>query len=271
MSEVLTRSEFEARMKERHRPAFELWRSCHEMLEGVVPKGRDLSSPFARALDILFVQAFKSHGSLGLLSLAGQGEDGATVARRMLEIAFQSRHLCAEVARRDERGKKYLAWYWAQAPIRLKADLPPDVRTRWQSQYDRHKRFFLNRKGKRSRNWWGDSTMKDLATKLRLVDTYDQDYGFLSQIAHCTAQGFFLERRGGVVEVRTTGLLIRAILIFGTRYMLTIAQVWQEHFGLLDGLVLAGIADQALKFDWQAGDCSDFTTEGKPSVGRQPC
>ena len=137
MSEVLKRSEFEARMIEQHRPAFELWQRCHEMLESVVPEGRGLSSPFARALDILFVQAFKSHGSLGLLSRAGQGEDGATVARRMLEIAFQSKYLCAEVDRRDERGKKYLAWYWLQAPKRLKADLPPDVRTRWQSQYDR--------------------------------------------------------------------------------------------------------------------------------------
>ena len=101
MSEVLTRSEFEARMRERHRPAFELWRRCHEMLESVV----------------------------------------------------------------------------------------------------------------------------------------------------CTAQGFFLEHRGDVVEVRTTGPLVRAILIFGTRYMLEIAQAWREHFGLLDEPVLAAIADQACNFD----------------------
>ena len=59
--------DFKAEMIRRHALAFTLWGRCHKMLEDVVVRRRDLSAYFARALDILFVQAFKSHGSMYLL------------------------------------------------------------------------------------------------------------------------------------------------------------------------------------------------------------
>jgi len=49
--------------------------------------------------------------------------------------------------------------------------------------------LICSKRGKPLRNWWGDRTIRDLAFSLGLVATYEEDYRFLSQMAHCTAQG----------------------------------------------------------------------------------
>jgi uncharacterized protein DUF5677 len=210
-------AEYRARMIEKHRPAFDLWRRCHELLESVVPVARDQSLPFARAADIMFIQAFKSHGSLYVLSVRGHGEDAATILRRMLEIALQMRFLCEIPAQRLDRAQRYLAWFWLQAEKRIKVGLRPEQQVWWQTQYDAHKGLILKSSGRPKRNWWGDSNIRDLANTLGLVDTYDQDYRFLSQMAHCTSQGILLGKIGNVIQIRTD-MLVREILVFGTRY-----------------------------------------------------
>jgi hypothetical protein len=169
-SEENITAEFKARMIERHRPAFDLWRRCHELLETAIPQGRDVSLPFPRALDILLIQAFKSHGSLYFLCVHGHGEDGATILRRMLEIAFQVRYLCNDPAEREERAQRYLAWFWLQAQKRLQSGLPQPQQVWWQTQYDAHKHLILGPSGAPMRNWWGDSTIPLLPTVRTLRD-----------------------------------------------------------------------------------------------------
>ena len=249
MPDEMRPEEFKARMIDRHRAAFDLWRRCHEMLEGVVPQGRDVTLPFARALDLLFIQAFKSHASLYVLCVRGHGEDGATILRRMLEIAFQVQYMCSEPGQRDSRAEKYLAWFWLQANARIKAGLPNSQKDWWQRRYDAHKHLITRPTGQPLRNWWGDSGIKDLAYSLGLQSTYDEDYRFLSQMAHCTAQGFLLDKRGSTVEIRTD-MLVREILVFGTRYVVSIAKFWNDHFGLLNLAELATLAQEALDFDF---------------------
>ncbi len=237
-------------MIDRHRPAFKLWGRCHKLLEDVIPQGRDLSLPFSRALDILFIQAFKSHGSLYYLCVHGHGEDGATILRRTLEIAFQVRYLCNDATKREDRARRYLAWFWLQAQKRMRAGLPSSQQTWWQAQYNAHKHLIFRSSGQPLRNWWGDSTIRNVANELGLLDTYDQDYRFLSEMAHCTAQGVLLERRGNVVEIRTD-MLVREILVFGTRYMIEIARWWNEHFSLLKTQLLGDLAQEAVNFDFR--------------------
>ena len=135
-----TPQEFMRRIVERYSRAFDLWCRTHELLEGVIPTNRDLSSPFSRALDILFVQAFKSHGSIYVLCVRGQGEDAATILRRMLEIALQVRYLFAETDphERDVRGRRFLAYYWLQAPERIKVALCAEARHWWMTHYQGH-------------------------------------------------------------------------------------------------------------------------------------
>jgi uncharacterized protein DUF5677 len=245
----LTPGEFKAQMIERHRASFELWRRSHELLEGAVPLRRDVTPPYARALDILFVQQFKSHGSLYFLCVHGHGEDGATILRRMLEIAFQADYLSNDVPDRDRRAMKYLAWFWLQTEVRLKANIPDDQKTWWEEKYKAHKHLILGANGRPFRNWWGDSSIRDLAGQLGLADTYDQDYRFLSQMAHCTSQGVLMERVGNTLEIRT-GLLVREILVFGTRYMISVAKQWNDVFGLLEATQLAELAVEAVNFNF---------------------
>lgn len=76
---------------ERHKAAFGLWLFIHKELEDVVICDRNPNTAFARAIDLLFIQAFKSHGSLYSLCVIGHCEDAATIARRIFEVALQIR------------------------------------------------------------------------------------------------------------------------------------------------------------------------------------
>src|ERR1035437_2541354 len=62
---------FRKQMLDQHRPAFDIWLRLAQLLEEAVVGDRDLQSAFARALDLLFIQAFKSHGALYVLCVNG--------------------------------------------------------------------------------------------------------------------------------------------------------------------------------------------------------
>jgi len=70
-----------------------------------------------------------------------------------------------------------------------------------QEKYKADKHLILGANGRPFRNWWGDSSIRDLAGQLGLADTYDQDYRFLSQMAHCTSQGVLMERVGNTLKI----------------------------------------------------------------------
>jgi hypothetical protein len=100
-------------------------------------------------------------------------------------------------------------------------------------------------------NLWADSTIRDLAKELGWLDTYEHDYRFLSQIAHCTAQGILMDRVGNTLEIRTD-MLVREILVFGTRYMISVAKHWNDVFGLIEATHLAELAVEAINFNFGA-------------------
>jgi hypothetical protein len=165
----------------------------------------------------------------------------------MFEIVIQARYLCADPEKREMRGEQYLAYFWTQAPDRVKTTLSDEERTWWQAQYDKHKNLFLRPTGHPFRHWWGDAKIEQVATDLGLKDAYDQDYRFLSQMAHCTARGILFRRTGEIVAIRTDSL-VREILVFGTRYVVEITRLWNEHFGLIDVVKLGELADEAVAF-----------------------
>jgi len=133
----------------RHRAAFGLWRLVHETLEAVVIRDRGQQQSFERALDLLFIQAFKSHGSLYSLCVLGHCEDAATIARRILEIALQVGYLDSEEPDRENRGNQYLAYFWHLTKgILANPSLPHENRQRWQQLYDQNKKWLrLNKRG----------------------------------------------------------------------------------------------------------------------------
>jgi len=73
----------------RHKAAFGLWLFIHKELENAVIRDRNPNTAFARAIDLLFIQAFKAHGSLYSLCVIGHCEDAATIARRILKLPFK--------------------------------------------------------------------------------------------------------------------------------------------------------------------------------------
>jgi hypothetical protein len=94
----------------RYESAFSLWLLAHQTLEDAAITDRDVRSSFARALDHLFIQAFKSHGSLYSLFVLGHCEGAATITRRIFEISLQVGYLDSEEPERENRGRGYLAY-----------------------------------------------------------------------------------------------------------------------------------------------------------------
>jgi hypothetical protein len=47
-----------------------------------------------------------------------------------------------------------------------------------------------------------------------------------------------------------TGLLVREILVFGTRYVTSVAKQWNDVFGLLEATQLAALAVEAVNFNF---------------------
>lgn len=244
-------AEFKAKMIARHRPAFTLWCRVHELLEQLVVKERSLSSAYARALDLLFIEAFKSHGSLYPLCVLGHGEDGATIARRLLEIAFQVGYLCSEDSEREKRGELYLAYFWHNAKEVMKLNIPSDRRKWWEDHYNRHKQWLPLKSSEEPLQNWSGLTFAAMADKLNLKNTYEKDYRFLCNVAHCSARGLLLDKVNGVLQI-TSDVFVREILVFGTRYMLGITLYWNELFAVGDSATLTELHTEAINFDFKA-------------------
>jgi hypothetical protein len=238
-------------MLDRHRPAFEVWLRLAQLLEEAAVKTRQKDSAFAHALDLFFLEAFKSHQSLYVLCIRGHGEDAATIARRLFEIALQTGYLCSEEPKREERAETFLAHFWHNAKDILGAiDLPEERRKWWEQQYNHHKKWLIFNKHGEPANYWFRSNFAQLAEELGFKDTYDKDYRLLSHIAHCSSRGLLLDKIGDTIQIKSDRL-IREILIYGSKYMLWVAAHWNEHFSLMDSATLEDLRDKMINFDFK--------------------
>jgi len=236
----------------RHRDAFGLWLLIHQILEDVVIRNRNLQSFFARALDHLFIQAFKSHGSLYSLCVLGHCEDAAMIARRIFEIALQAGYLDSEELARETRGREYLAYFFHLVPkgILSNPSLTPEERKTWQQLYDQNKQWLkFTKSGNPLPNWSGLS-VADLAAKLKMQKTYDEDYRFLSNMAHGSSAGSLLRIVDGEMQI-TDDRAATPILVYGTRYMLAVTEVWNAEFKLIEESKMIELRNSCLNFDLQ--------------------
>jgi hypothetical protein len=236
----------------RHKAAFGLWLLVHQTLEDVVIRDRDVQSFFARALDHLFIQAFKSHGSLYSLCILGHCEDAATIARRIFEIALQVGYLDSEEPERENRGSEYLAYFFHLIPkgILSNPSLTPDERKRWQDLYDQNKQWLkFTKSGNPLPNWSGLG-IADLANRLKMQNAYDEDYRFLSNMAHGSSAGSLLRIVDGKLQI-TDDSAATPILVYGTRYMLAVTEVWNAQFKLIEESKMVELRNACLNFDLQ--------------------
>ncbi len=236
----------------RHKSAFSLWLLVHETLEDAVISDRDVQSSFLRALDHLFIQGFKSHGSLYSLCVIGHCEDAATIARRIFEIALQVGYLDSEESERENRGREYLVYFFHLIPkgILSNPSLTPDERKRWQDLYDQNKQWLkFTKSGNPLPNWSGLG-IADLANKLGMRSSYDEDYRFLSNMAHGSSAGSLLRIADGKLQI-TDDSAATPILVYGTRYMLAVTEVWNAHFKVIEESKMIELRNACLNFDLQ--------------------
>jgi len=83
-----------------------------------------------------------------------------------------------------------------------------------------------------------------------LKDTYDEDYRFLSHVAHCSSRGLLLDKINNVIEIKSDRL-IREILVYGTKYALAVTTKWNEHFHLIEQKTLDKLCEDANNFDFR--------------------
>ena len=236
----------------RHKSAFNLWMLVHQILEDGVIRDRDVQCSFLRALDHLFIQAFKSHGSLYSLSVIGNCEDAATIARRIFEIALQVGYSDSEESERENRGREYLAYFFHLIPngILSNPSLTPEERRRWQDLYDQNKQWLkFTKSGNPLPNWSGLG-IADLANKLKMRSSYDEDYRFLSNMAHGSSAGSLLRIADGKLQI-TDDSAATPILVYGTRYMLAVTEVWNAHFKVIEESKMIEVRNACLNFDFQ--------------------
>jgi hypothetical protein len=213
MDENDTPSSFRATVINGNRSGFALFRRTAELLEEVVTNPRPHSSRFALALDVLFLQAYKTFCGVYLLAVRGHGEDAATLLRRLLEITAQIGYLTYDPnpSERESRATHY----FAHDPSR-------------------------------GGYWWNDN-IRNLFDSIGLVDTYDQDYRLLAQISHTCAQRLLFGVEKGSILIRSAETFTPTV-VFASRYVLGAAMKWNAVFNLLNVPRLAALSDEAIHF-----------------------
>jgi hypothetical protein len=224
----LSLDELRRGIRARNASYFDLHKKVSEALTPAVHTERSAQGSVATAIDILFIQAYKSHEAIAILAESGLSEEAATIARRLLEIAVQAVYITADsdAAECDRRAGSFLAHLWSTAPKELKAVLPEPAVKEWEGIWAKYGPSLS-----RNRNKWGPSFAK-MFTEIGRRDTYDEDYAALSSIAHGSPEEFILHFSLPSIKLRSD-LHLPAILTFAGRYYLAVAGQWNDHFQCL--------------------------------------
>jgi len=230
--EELPASDPESEVEQSNRTAFALWHSLHEIGRHAIFKKHARTTSTEIAIDLLFVQALKALGSVKYLLVRGNGEDAATICRRLFELAIQVGYIVGDDAKAVERSKQYLAYRYVHA--RELADESDDtemaenLRARFEEVAE-----FLPRtaNGRIARNWHA-KTIRDLTRELGVEDAYEEDYRFMSEIAHGAASGLMIEVADDGKMILESTAHATPILVWACAYFSTCLQHWNVIFNL---------------------------------------
>jgi hypothetical protein len=198
-------------------------------MERALPKDRDLSDLVSRAVDMLFVQAFKSMTSVRELASLALSEDAATLTRRLMELAVRSIFIArdSEEQTRIDRAEAYLAALWNEWPTELRVIIAETERNAWEtitSAYPQH-----DASGRRRRK----PSIREQFNYAEQPETYRTDYSYLSSIAHGLPPAFVHQYSQGIVQIHDDREVPR-LLVYSASYGLATFLVWQEHFEIAD-------------------------------------
>lgn len=225
----LSINEFRAAIIGRYADSFELHNTVVAEMETAVAKDRNLSDVVSRAVDMLFVQAFKSLTAVGELASLALAEDAATLTRRLMELAVRSIFIArdSEEQIRTDRAAIYLSDLWNEWPTELRALIPEAERNAWEALAAAYPLY--DSSGRRRRR----TSIKKQFEYAEQPETYGRDYSYLSSISHGLPPAFVHQYSHGVVPIHDDRE-VRRLLVYSTSYALVTFLVWQEHFGFAD-------------------------------------
>jgi hypothetical protein len=193
--------------------------------------------PVDRALEMLFLQAYKAHFSVSVLAEHGQIEDAATIARRLLELAVQATYIADDdEATRTTRASAYVSFLWEELPASLKEKLPAASRRDWESI------CIASPSGGKTRVRWGPSFRK-MFEAIGREDTYAGDYRLLSGIAHGSVDELVWHYSMPTVTVRPHHH-IPVVLVIASLYFLAVAHAHNPFAKVLDDGVVETLVER---------------------------
>jgi hypothetical protein len=191
-----------------------------------IRKSRPLSGAVAYALDMLLVQAYKTHLSVFALCELAHIEDAATLARRLLELSAQAAFMLSPAGKGEQQAARYLADLWDRLPVERREALPVHLVAHWEAVVAPFKGTLSPQRPR-----WGPP-FKDMFEAAGMASTYEEDYRFLSGIAHGSAEDQILHYSARTVNVRPSEQ-VPTILVVATRYYLSLVVQWNNHFQVL--------------------------------------
>ena len=233
-----TPDEFARSTETKYSKFFALWRRLLSAIETATEtSARDLTSPYSRALEFLFLANYKSLCSTGVLCRQGLCEDAALSVRRLFEVGLQVEFIAMDNSRREEFAQRYLAYFWAYLHSSGMVTDQDWIATKFAEcshlvEFDRYGQPC---------NWWGGSVAQ-LARQLGRMDTYRSDYSWLSQAAHANLAGLSPDTLGARgINVLATGL-VPPLLVFSSGYALVTFNRWNQHHEAVDANLLEALS-----------------------------
>lgn len=239
---MVTPDEFRRQTAIKYRPAFELHSDVEQVMQSAAMTARSFPDYVSRAVDMLFVQAFKAHVSVGELAELALVEDAATIVRRLLELAIQAVYIArdSEEATRRQRAGAYLAFLWHQWPDEFRGRLPRAERKAWEEVY-----VLFGAEFKPTRKKWGPS-IRDMFLYAEHPETYEQDYSFLSNVAHGAPPSLVHSYSHPTVPLHDD-LLVPDLIIRAASYGLAITLAWNDVFGLVKSSELEDLRHRVVR------------------------
>lgn len=164
--------------------------------------GADKESKYAHAMALLGGKAYKSYLSSVLLASQGLVEDMGIIARSLVNLCIVARWISH--TDREARARRYIGWFWVEMyEMTRSTPAPPGVLTGLEKRYKSVRGLFQsrNKKGKLvSWKTWHNSSIKQMAREVGMLEYYQGYYAPLSATEHSSALAYF-----GMAATKTSG------------------------------------------------------------------
>ena len=216
-----------------------VWKATSALFRQGIRATRSFTSNLHLALDMLMLQGINTHSSVALVAQHGLVEDGATLARRLLELSVQAVYIGGESDPdlRSEKAGCYLAFLWRSVPDKVRTRLPDGIREEW-SSVERSHGNLVHSKGKR----WGPN-WREMFEDCGHLGLYLSDYAFLSATAHGSFEGQTFRYSMSPIPMQDRRFLPH-LLMYSSRYLTMIGKHWNDCFAVIDTDELEALAIQ---------------------------